>query len=580
MTRALVLADNLELPLDMVTETLALIANRGAGKSTTAVRLTEELHGADQTVVVLDPKGDWHGIRHNAAGTGPGLPFVIFGGDHADVPLEPTAGRLLAQVIVEHRLSCVLDLSAMSKTQARQFTLEFAEELYRRNRDPIMVIVDEADLLVPQRASADVARLLGAMEDLAKRGRHRGIGVTFITQRGADVSKTVLDLVETLIVMRVTGPRTRAAIMGWIDDHTDDPDQMREVLGSLKSLEVGEAWVWSPGFLRLLRRIRVLPIRTFDSHATPRAGERRRAPKRAAPVDLDALGERIKATMERAKADDPRELRRQIGVLERRLAQRPEAEVRVERVEVPILDADLVDQLKQLLDDYRKVGEDIGVVTGRVESSLAVRDSEIVRGALAEVRATPLSPSSWIGRSARGEVRPDPVAAPAAPELDGPPLKAGARRILETMARHHPVRMTRAQVATLAGFKVSGGTFQSYWSALKTNGLIVEDGRLAAVTEAGLAEAGEVLREPMTPEEVLAVWRGALKAGARRMLDLLVEVYPTGIDRSDLGRLLEMAPAGGTFQSYLSTLRTNGLAVVDGPMVTASPTLFDLARSA
>jgi DNA helicase HerA-like ATPase len=53
------IAPNFLLPVEVVTETLAIIANRGAGKSSTAVVLVEELHGAGQPVVILDPKGDW-----------------------------------------------------------------------------------------------------------------------------------------------------------------------------------------------------------------------------------------------------------------------------------------------------------------------------------------------------------------------------------------------------------------------------------------------------------------------------------------------------------------------------------------
>ena len=40
----------------------------------------------------MDPKGDWWGLRAAADGKGPGLPIVIVGGEHGDVPLEVGAG--------------------------------------------------------------------------------------------------------------------------------------------------------------------------------------------------------------------------------------------------------------------------------------------------------------------------------------------------------------------------------------------------------------------------------------------------------------------------------------------------------
>ena len=235
----LVLGEGLHLPLEAVTETFAIIANRGGGKSSTGRVLAEELHSVGSPVVVLDPKGDWHGIRSSTDGKHAGLPFVILGGDHGDIPLHPDAGELVADTLVAARASAVLDLSALSKTKARTFATAFAERLYRANREPLHLIVDEGDILIPQRAAADTMRLLGAMEDLAKRGRHRGLGMTVISQRPADVSKSVLDLMETLIVLRVTGPKTRKAIMDWVDDHTDDGQQTRELGPYPRILDTG-----------------------------------------------------------------------------------------------------------------------------------------------------------------------------------------------------------------------------------------------------------------------------------------------------------------------------------------------------
>lgn len=156
----IVLADGLILPPEAVTEGFAILANRGAGKSATATLFVEQLYKAGSPVVVVDVKGDWWGIRSGADGRTPGLPLVIFGGEHADVDLEPTAGSLVADLVVDDQVSAVLDLSDMSKTKARAFATDFAERLYRRNRDPLHVVVEEADVLIPQRGTAAEARLL------------------------------------------------------------------------------------------------------------------------------------------------------------------------------------------------------------------------------------------------------------------------------------------------------------------------------------------------------------------------------------------------------------------------------------
>lgn len=81
------IAPGFDLPLQAVTETFAILAKRGSGKTSTAVVLTEELLGAGQQVIVVDPTGVWWGLRANRNGGPGGLPIVIIGGDHADLPL-------------------------------------------------------------------------------------------------------------------------------------------------------------------------------------------------------------------------------------------------------------------------------------------------------------------------------------------------------------------------------------------------------------------------------------------------------------------------------------------------------------
>jgi DNA helicase HerA-like ATPase len=80
------IADKLTLPVDAVTQAIGILAKRRAGKSYTARRFAEQLFKAGQQIVIVDPKGDWWGIRSSADGKSPGLPIVILGGERGDVP--------------------------------------------------------------------------------------------------------------------------------------------------------------------------------------------------------------------------------------------------------------------------------------------------------------------------------------------------------------------------------------------------------------------------------------------------------------------------------------------------------------
>ena len=114
--RRLKVADGLSLPLDAVTETFGILAARRAGKSNAAVVMAEEMFDAGLPWVAIDPKGDWWGIRSDGDGKkAGGLPIPIFGGLHGDVPLEPGAGALIADLVVDERLTCVLDVSGFER---------------------------------------------------------------------------------------------------------------------------------------------------------------------------------------------------------------------------------------------------------------------------------------------------------------------------------------------------------------------------------------------------------------------------------------------------------------------------------
>lgn len=56
---ALHVADDFTLPLETVTETLAILGKRGSGKSTTASVMAEEMIAAGMPVLIVDPVGTW-----------------------------------------------------------------------------------------------------------------------------------------------------------------------------------------------------------------------------------------------------------------------------------------------------------------------------------------------------------------------------------------------------------------------------------------------------------------------------------------------------------------------------------------
>lgn len=121
------IAPNLNLPLETVTQTFAILAKRGVGKTHTAVVMTEEILKAGQQVVVCDPIGVWFGLRSSKDGKSAGLPIIILGGDHADAPLDVAGGQVIADLLIDERLSVILDLSRFRKGEQTRFMTDFSQ---------------------------------------------------------------------------------------------------------------------------------------------------------------------------------------------------------------------------------------------------------------------------------------------------------------------------------------------------------------------------------------------------------------------------------------------------------------------
>jgi len=208
--------------------------------------------------------------------------------------------------------------------------------------------------------------MVGAVESWVRQGRVSGIGVMLIDQRAASVNKDVLSQVEPMVAHRHTGPQDRAALKAWVQAHAT-PDEERTFMDSLASLARGEAWFWSPEWLKQFERVQVRPRRTFDSSATPGQARPVAAPKKVAAVELDKLKAKLARTIDEARQNDPAALRREIAELKRRAAAGsvvPSA--RVERVEVPVVGAAELTRLEAANAQYVELLAKVAAVQDRL----------------------------------------------------------------------------------------------------------------------------------------------------------------------------------------------------------------------
>jgi hypothetical protein len=265
---SLKISSELSLPREAATWVISYLAKRGAGKTYCAAVQAEEMLKAGIPIVVVDGMGIWWGLRVSADGESPGLPIIVFGGEHADLPLVPEKSAEMAKAVVESNISCVLDLSGLSRYAARKIVMSFLNELYRLNRVERHVYIEESDMFAPQRPiGPEEALCLSAVDNFVRRGGNHNLGVTLITQRSAVLNKDILTQSDCLVILRTLAPQDKKAIQAWVEEQTDeDKKELNKWYDGLKSLENGEAWVWHPEEPPIFQRVMYRQRETF--HAT------------------------------------------------------------------------------------------------------------------------------------------------------------------------------------------------------------------------------------------------------------------------------------------------------------------------
>lgn len=345
-------------------------------------------------------------------------------------------------------------------------------------------------------------------------------------------------------------------------------------MNSMASLDVGEAWLLSPKWLKLLERIKVRKPKTLDSSATPTDDERdveEHAPR--APVDLDELRRLMAETVERAEANDPRKLRKRIEELERELADEREREPETvaaepERILVPdraaaqqlveavaALDA-FEESTERHLDELRAMAQEM---TADIAAALKPVHEHVqsVEAVLQLASDTPTAGKSLVRPPSASDIvpsRPKPSAAVSAPPAgasDGG-LSSGAAKLLAELDGLHPLRLTRTQLATILRRGARSSTLTQQLAELTASGYVVNEGGKYRTAAGGSNGA-------MTSQGLREKWRSALPDGPRALLDVLMQ-HPDGLTRADLFVAAGFSATSSTPVTHLKLLTDNDLA--------------------
>lgn len=539
------------LPDAALGQHIAVLGKTGSGKTFAVKGIIESLLHANKRVGIVDPTGAWWGLRASQNGKGPGFPILVLGGDHGDLPLPALGGAAVARLLAEQNVNLIADTSQFTVGERTRWFVDFGRELYRLNRAPLYLVIDEAHIFAPQGKvpDPDTGKMLHAANTIASGGRSRGIRLTMITQRPQKLHKDTLTCADTLIAMRVLAPHDRLAVEEWIKG-CGDMAAGKEVLNSLASLKRGEGWAWYPEG-QFLKRLTFPPITTFDSSATPTDGHVIATPKGMADIDLTEIKVAMADAVKEAEANDPKLLRAEIAKLKAATRKAP------------------TEFNPQALANAEERGRAAGVRMMQDIINRSRASVETVARALSGA-VNYLSASTEESPRHRIILTPKPERKIIVLPSGNGTISKAERLILTALAQYLEGRK-KSQVAILTGYAVNGGAFNNSLGALRSRAWITR-GEPIQITETGLRELGTY--EPLPRgQDLLNHWLGNLGKAERLILKAAADAYPDALNKQQVAVAAGYEANGGAFNNALGRLRTLELIKGRGE-IRASEDLF------
>jgi DNA helicase HerA-like ATPase len=143
----------------------------------------------------------------------------------------------------------ILDISGLPNEVAGPLTAALARLLFRykvyqtsaeRERDPVLLVCEEAHRYVPDRGEAEYAAAQGAIRRIAREGRKYGLGLMLVSQRPADVESTVIAQCGTWLVLRLTNQADQQHVARFLPDGLSGMTKSLPNLGQQEAIFVGE----------------------------------------------------------------------------------------------------------------------------------------------------------------------------------------------------------------------------------------------------------------------------------------------------------------------------------------------------
>jgi uncharacterized protein len=248
-----------------------VIGASGSGKSYAVGVICEELCKDQVPFAIVDTEGEHAGLKEKYE--------VIVVGEDEKCDLQWSSldrARLAGQA--PDIAPLVLDVSETENPKERVGALLSSIYLeVEARRTPYLIIVEEADRFIPQNGDR-----VPIFDEVARRGRKRGMGLIVCTQRPSLVDKNILSQCGNQLIGKLVIKNDLQAVAQFFSGH--------ELPKQLTTLEPGRFFAMG-GLSPVPRSIKIRKMDTHYSGTTPRLADRVIKPfATTTPSSLAALG--------------------------------------------------------------------------------------------------------------------------------------------------------------------------------------------------------------------------------------------------------------------------------------------------
>ncbi|HEY0076837.1 MAG TPA: DUF87 domain-containing protein [Abditibacteriaceae bacterium] len=555
---------NAVLDLDrLIVSRLLIQANSGAGKSLALRALLEGTHGRIPQII-FDPEGEFASLRER-------FPYIL-AGKEGDVPTTVATAPLLCRRLLEVGTSCVIDLYELTMPDRRKYVRAFLEELMALPRElwkPLLVVIDEAHIFMPERGSGE-AESTEAVIRLATQGRKRGFCLVAATQRLSKVHKDgAAELLNKMI--------GRTSLDVDIKRAADELGFGKEKSAELKKLQPGQFYAYGPAISQEVALIQTGEVLTSHPDSSKSGAYTPPPPPTAIKELLAQFADLPEQAEEQGRSIE--ELRATVAELRAELKKQPEPKTEI--VQVPVVEPERVEQLKNLVNDMQGLIKDVASISAVLVSQLErVSSASELPTTLSAGAGPPMAPAFIVTSHPQGGGTPalppnapntppaskakktNPIAAQIREEIS--PRQQRMLNILADFAAIGAIMVERENLAVLSGQSPKSSAYDANLRSLKRDALIAAfggpSGQSVRLTDKG-RDVAIASNSIQSLGNLHAAWFLALSKWPRQvvMLKVLIEVYPHALGYAQFAERTGQSVTSSAYDSHLRALRDWGL---------------------